>query len=203
MTHFIFDCDDVLLDWHSGFETFIKELGYEPDPSGPTQWKRGSWIGCSDDEASGLIAQFNASPAFGQLQSCEGATFTVWALRDAGHSLSVLTSCGDFPDLMEARISNLQAAFIRNGKNPFATVTILPLGSSKFETLKTYVKQHGSGHLRFVEDNFEHAKAGLANGIKSYCLRRTHNWDEEANDIDSGAICVGDLLRVVSMELGK
>jgi hypothetical protein len=47
-----------------------------------------------------------------------------------------------------------------------------------------------------------HAKAGMANGIKSYCLRRTHNYEDEANDIGSGVIWIGDLLRVVSMELG-
>lgn len=198
--HFIFDCDDVLLDWQGGFVTFLKAQGYNVNPAGPDAWAMGSWIGCSDTEARQLICMFNASPAFGQLQPCAEAREMVWSLRDAGHTASVLTACGDFREIKEARRMNLHAVFDRDGEGAFNQTTFLPLGESKFNALWQFTRNRNPDDVRFVEDNFEHAKAGVANGIKTYCLRRTHNWIDEANDTGSRVIWITRLRHLQSRE---
>lgn len=199
-THFIFDCDDVLLDWLGGFVKFLKANGYDVNPAGPNEWAMGSWIGCSNAEAKHLVEMFNASPGFGQLQSCEGAAYAVWSLRDAGHTMSVVTSCGESLELKQARRANIHRVFDRNGEGAFNRLTILPLGASKFDVLQSYARSHDTTTLRFVEDNFENAKAGIANGIISYCLRRPHNWVDEANDTGSGVFWITNLLHLQSRE---
>lgn len=203
MTHIIFDCDDVLLAWLGGFRTFLVEQGYAPTATGPDQWKMGSWIGCSDVQASNLVHLFNASPAFGEIAAYPGAVDVVWALRDAGHTMSVMTCCGTSNAVKQARVSNLNAAFSRDGMIPFTDYKILDMGDSKFKALYEMTQIWGSGKLCFVEDNFNQAKAGVVNGIRSYCIRRTHNWDDEATDTESEVIWVNGLEDVLEREIGR
>ena len=56
MTHFIFDCDDVLLDWQSRFHLWLTAHGYDVDAKGPISWDLCEWIGCSDRVARTLGA---------------------------------------------------------------------------------------------------------------------------------------------------
>ena len=95
MTHFILDCDDVLLDWQTGFTTYLADRGIDLDPAGPQVWNLAEWIGCSDEAARSWVARFNGSASFGKLAAMAGARDVVWALRAAGHTTSVLTACGD------------------------------------------------------------------------------------------------------------
>ena len=203
MTHFIFDVDDVLLDWQTGFSHWLAECDLHVNPAGPQSWDLAEWIGCTSNQAKRLVADFNASAAFGNLKALPHARDVVWALRDAGHTISVLTACGDGRNTQVKRLLNLLEHFGGNlmlditsdghdRLKGFASVTFLPLGASKFDHL--YSASRSNAVLIFIEDNFKHAQSGVVNGIKSYCLRRSHNRRCEAENPDSGVIWIDSLL---------
>lgn len=113
----------------------------------------------------------------------------VRSLRAAGHTMSVLTSCGNSAGMSQARMRNLDAVF---GADAFQTVNILKLGASKFEYLNFATRNRNPAKLVFVEDNFEHARSGIVNGITSYCMRRSHNRKDEAENPDSAVLWIDD-----------
>lgn len=182
--HFIFDCDDVLLDWQGGFVHWLGWRRIYPDPAGPDDWNLAKWIGCRDDEAKDLIAEFNNSKVFPMLAANPGATEAIWALHDAGHSLSVMTCCGTQPRVRHDRVRNLHREFSRDSSGPpwlrESSVITLPLGGSKEAALYKLCCEKGSANLAFVEDNLSHAITGANLGIRSFCIRRSHNRALEA-----------------------
>lgn len=192
--HFIFDCDDVLLNWQDGFLKHMTDRGYRPDPDGPIDWNLAGWIGCNDKEAKSFIRDFNGSRAFGELTARDGAVELLWALKDAGHSISVLTCCGTQRAVRYARAMNLMEWFgcLKYGavSEPYEEITVLDLGQSKFETL--YNVSQKRGDVVFVEDNFTHAQSGAMCGFTSYCLRRSHNRQLEAQHPDTAVIWIDD-----------
>ena len=194
MTHYIFDCDDVLLDWQTGFTTYLADRGIDLDPAGPQSWDLSKWIGCSDEAARSWVARFNGSASFGKLAAMPGARDVVWALRDAGHTVSVLTACGDAVGIPRMRVQNLVTAF---GSDTFRSITILDLGGSKFDALVRAATCYGE-NIVFIEDNFQHAQAGVLSGIKSYCLRRSHNRRCEIENPTSDVIWIDDLREILS-----
>lgn len=207
MTHFIFDCDDVLLDWQTGFSDWLGKYHIAPpDPAGPQTWGLSEWLNCSQEQARRYVREFNASPAFGQLKACDHARDVVWGLQDEGHRASVLTACGTDRAVTLARYWNLMEAFDTDAleHDPFDSplnrwcsgISFLPLGASKFDYLCRVRRSRPD--LVFIEDNFAHAQSGVACGIKSYCLRRSHNRAEEAANPDSAVIWIDDLREVAA-----
>lgn len=194
--HFIFDCDDVLLNWQDGFIEYIWGRGYRPNLEGPSDWNLAEWIGCTDKQARDLITYFNNSSHFGNLRPCDGAVDLLWKLKLAGHTMDVLTCCGTTHGVRYRRSMNLMEHFARPAefevREPYSEVQILDLGASKFEALHQYTRMPIFDNIIFVEDNFSHARSGVLNGIKSYCLRRSHNRKEEAVNPDSGVIWIDD-----------
>ena len=208
MTHFIFDCDDVLLDWQTGFLAFLNDHGIWPDTDGPQTWDLHHWIGGRPEDSRYLVQKFNASQAFGSLRACPHARDVIWSLRDAGHTISVLTACGDSTAVKQMRAKNLVREFdsVTLDDDPwtaFDRADFLPLGASKFTALYDASMSHiheDEGRLVdlvFIEDSFKHAQSGVANGIKSYCLRRSHNRRDEAENPDSGVIWIDDLRHIL------
>lgn len=202
MTHYIFDCDDVLLDWETGFLNWLDPDGTKIDRAGPKSWCLAEWLHCSQQEAAMWVREFNASPAFGQLKARPGARELVWDLRNAGHTISVLTACGGQRDVQRARVKNLWDWFAyppsaaSDFVSPFEQITMLPLGASKFQFLYEFTRNRDPRTVVFVEDNFEHALSGAANGITSYCLRRSHNREQEAQHTDTQVIWIDDLSQI-------
>lgn len=192
--HFIFDCDDVLLDWEAGFLKHMTDRGYSPTPTGPTDWNLASWIGCNDKEARSFVRDFNGSRAFGELTACDGAVDLLWALKDGGHSIEVLTCCGTQRSVRYERAMNLMYRFGRPNDGdvlePYDEITVLDLGESKFETL--YKISQKRGDVVFVEDNFSHAQSGAMCGFTSYCLRRSHNRQLESDHVGTAVIWIDD-----------
>lgn len=202
MKHFIFDCDDVLLDWQSGFAEFLsKYYGIIVDPVGPPEWCLSHWIGVSPSDSRRLVLEFNASVHFGGLKACAYAKEVVWTLKGAGHGVSLVSACGTEFDVRKSRMTNLFGEFskpkIGGYYHAFEPVHLLSLGSSKFDYLYNFTRNHYPGEVVFVEDNYTHARAGVANGIKSYCLRRSHNRGEEAANPGSGVIWIEDIRQVL------
>lgn len=213
MTHFIFDCDDVLLDWMGGFQAYYeRNTATTLDPAGPQEWDIAQWLGCSQRQAVGWVQTFNTSQAFGNLKALPHAREVVWALRDAGHTISVLTACGDGRAVKLARKKNLTDAFRVDASTlsergqlavgwcegivqPFEQVQFVPLGASKFDHL--YSTSRSNADLIFIDDSFRHAQSGVVNGIKTYCLRCSHDRRDEAENPDSGVIWIDDIRGVL------
>lgn len=190
MSHFIFDCDDVLLNWIGSFTVFLSKRGYAPNSKGPDSWDMSYWIGCTPEEARQLIVDFNASDNFSKLPAVDGAFETVWHLYDAGHTLSILTAFGDSEQAKTDREENLRRAFTRDDQYPFLFTKGLPLGASKMAALGDYAKAPIMESFVFIEDNYTHAESGIANGIKSFCVRRPHNRSAERDNPDSRVIWI-------------
>lgn len=204
MTHFIFDCDDVLMDWEAGFLAFCQQCGYSPDTNGPASCDLSEWIGCSPSRAKAMIAEFNSSEAFGYLQPRPGAAGLLWLLNKTGHTIDILTSCGDGHRVQSMRLRHLARSLgmdYRVGEYhlPYDQVTMLPLGASKFNFLYDFTRNRDASDIVFVEDNFEHAKSGVANGIKSYCLRRSHNRAQEAENPGTGVIWIDAISELAAL----
>ena len=187
MTHFIFDCDDVLLDWQSRFRVWLTSNGYIVDAEGPINWNLGEWIGCSDSVAQKLVRRFNDSRVFAHLPAMAGAVDFVSSLLADGHTASVVTCCGSSAAVKQARQKNLDAVF---GADAFEQVIILDIGEGKFESLQMLNRP---GHVVFVEDNFTHARSGAILGMDAYCLRRSHNRSEESEHPDTKVVWIDDL----------
>ncbi|WP_181173126.1 hypothetical protein [Mesorhizobium sp. B2-4-1] len=169
MKHFIFDCDDVLLDWVGGFRDFLVGIGHAPAEPRPRDWSMAEWIGIEDAATLRLIEVFNSSPAFGQLKPYDDALEMVRQLKDEGHTLTVLTSCSDDPNIVDLRVKNLRDCF----GDVFPRVICLPLGQSKSQWLE--VLRPGI----WIEDNYKNALIGQAAGHKTFILRRPHNRKHE------------------------
>ena len=169
--HFMLDCDDVLLDWLTGFRKWLY-ASYEihPDVRGPSTWSLASWLGQTDERSFELIEQFNNSQAFGELLPCPDAVEGVATLRAAGHRLTVLTSCSADHHVTKLRKENLRREF----DGAFDRVICLPLGESKATWLD--VLRPGI----WVEDNYKNALIGANAGNKTFMMRRRHNRADEA-----------------------
>lgn len=195
MTHFIFDCDDVLLNWLEGFKDFLPEVGFHPNLEGPYTWDMSEWLGTTKAYTTNLVNQFNRRPEFARLSPCANAKETVWRLKDQGHTCSVLSACGDDRKIIESRYHNLHMKFDKPHRpHAFTSLTCLPLGSSKHQWLVREAKR--STAVIFVEDNFQHAMAGVTAGLKTYCIRKTHNRLDERGNSGSGVIWINDISEV-------
>ncbi len=189
MTHYIFDCDDVLLDWLGGFTPWVRDrLGYAPDPAGPQTWDMAAWLGATPEQTRKLVQDFNESHDFQFLKPCDGAFETIWRLNNAGHTCGVLSACGKNYTVGKNRFYNLAFFFNHHNQRAFSEISLLPLGASKFDWLYKFTRKRDPQSIVFVEDNFEHAKSGVANGITSYCLRRGHNRDDETAHAASSTV---------------
>ena len=165
----------MLLDWQSGFITFLKNNDINPDPAGPNSWNLAEWIGCKDADAPLWVQYFNRSPMFSKLRPMPGAVEFVRDLIAAGHTASVITCCGVTSAIKSARWVNLVTEF---GEDAFTDITMLDLGEWKLEHLVHQSKLPGP--RVFVDDNFGHAQSGVIANITSYCVRRNHNREMEA-----------------------
>lgn len=198
MTHFIFDCDDVLLDWQGAFIKFCARHGLILDLAGPNAFDMQEWTGLSPEAIQLLVSAFNNSPGFAHLMPRPDAVDTVWRLHDAGHTVSVLTACGTGRSSARARVSNLNVSFGYEKRPDLSAfnggIEILPLNASKFEHL--YNISRKTGDLVYVEDAYHHAVSGAVNGIKTYCLRRSHNRHHEGAH-DSRIIWIDRLTEVL------
>ena len=206
MTHFILDCDDVLLDWQGSFMRFWSAHGITLNPAGPQTWDLSKWIGSSPEFAAEMVLRFNESDEFGRLEALPGVVSVVRSMRDQGHKVSVVTCCGRERKLRSARILNLWNCFgvstVLDSRADrehhllmFDSVTFLDLGASKFDTLFQIAIK--TPECVFVDDNFKHAQAGHRSGMKSYCVRRSHNRADEAANPDSGVMWIDHLSEVL------
>lgn len=195
--HYIFDCDDVLLNWQSAFAMYLGHRGIVPKSVGPTEWCLSGWLGCTPQAARAWVGRFNGSDSFAHMAPMKGAYEVLWALHDTGHTIDILTACGDSATTRQRRWSNLVNAFNRDRQTPFQEMTCVPLGASKSEALTAYVMGDRHNDLAFCEDNYDHARTGARMGIKSFCLRRSHNLHREGENPDCSVIWIDEITDVL------
>ncbi|UVK46781.1 hypothetical protein BPNPMPFG_002490 [Mesorhizobium sp. AR07] len=168
--HFILDCDDVLLDWQRGFRQWVyANHGIKPEAKGPKSWSLAKWLGVPEARCMELIIDFNSTQAFGELYAMDGAIDAVHKLHQAGHHITVLTSCSGDAVTFARRRANLQRVF----GTMVERVVCLALGESKrgwLDVLKQGV---------WVEDNYKNAMVGVEAGHDTYMMRRRHNRSDE------------------------
>lgn len=167
----IFDCDGVLLDWETCFREWV-EKNY---PNGqfnseyPLDWDLSKWIGCTQEQAFGLIRSFNQTSHFGALDPMPEAARLLYEIDRKGHPIYVVTSCSNDPAVLRRREQNLSRVFSIDIRRTIC----LDLGVSKLETLRAFNTVFGE--CFWVEDNYQNAIDGHAAGHRSFFLRRPHN----------------------------
>ena len=171
----LIDCDDVLLDWQRGFRSWLRDIhNISAHPSGPTSWDMSDWLGLSSNDCFSLVTQFNSSKDFGFLPALPTAVEVVRTLKQKGHSLYVITSCGIDPQTIQSRSDNLISHF----GDVFDEVIAVPLGVGKQVHLQSFERSI------WVEDNYKNALSGLQCGHQTYMMRRNHNRNDESTSHD-------------------
>lgn len=169
----VFDCDGVLLNWMLGFRIFLEDKSYYPGTLNPSSYNLSNWIGTTRKNASILIDEFNHTEAFGRLAPESGMVMpNLRLLREAGHTLSIVTSCGD-DTVALLRRRNLIDCF----GDIFEDIHCLKLGECKQDAL---VKSKGDV---WVEDNYVNAVVGHTLGYKTFMVNQRWNTGKVNSEI--------------------
>lgn len=193
------DCDGVLLNWASGFRSFLIEIeGLHVSPGVPCSYDMKRWTGISDDTVLfSLMDRFNAGEGgyFENLSPITGALEAVERLRQDGYTLSILTACNTDAKTKSGRLCNLEAVF--GSLDVFENVDFVALTESK------------SAHLQarpagiFVEDNLKNAKLGAQLGHRTILLDYPYNVDHEAPEGDQSYLRVRDWSHALDLVLER
>lgn len=176
-THYILDCDGVMLDWESAFGNYVREVhGLPVDPRGPESYDLRKWLGClTREDATHYVEQFAASPSFSMIPPLACAVTAVKAMVESGAAVSVLTSCGGDEGVIARRTENIVSVF----GDVFETIRCIPLGESKLNRLNA-MAGYGRRNI-WVEDNYANAVDGLYCGCEVFMVRCRHNLSQEAD----------------------
>ena len=194
------DVDSVLLDWLSGFHSWMATTGFvdtfltePPRDQMVDPYALHTQYGLPDNMIFTLIKMFNSSVHIGELSPMHGARGPVRYLVDEGFHFHALTSFSDNLSAFEMRKQNLKAVF---GEGAFSGFTFLPLRASKAEVLNTIAKSHIVKPLVWIDDLPHHALAGANAGIPSINfdpygihkdqegITRLTNWNRIVNYIE-------------------
>ncbi len=165
------DCDGVLLDWESAFDTWMASHGYQINPGGENQYSMTRRYPVTKDVAGQLIQTFNESAAIGFLPALRDAVHYVKRLHEEhGYVFHCITSLSQDPNAVRLREMNLVKLF---GHSVFEKVICLSTGADKDHALEPY---RNSG-LYWVEDKPENADVGYEMGLQSLLMEHGHNVD--------------------------
>lgn len=165
----LLDVDDVLLNWFSGFERYMKHMGY-PEIKEHGHYDLSKVFGITKKEIDKLIRSFNKRWEFGTLEPLTGSKKGLDKLRKNNYKFVAITSCSTDPTTIALRKTNLYWCF----GDIFESVHCINLGESKETHLADYNPSW------WIEDKFENAVAGLKYGHKSILMDKIHN--EHLND---------------------
>lgn len=164
------DCDEVLFDWASPFEAWVRETYPQHcDAPGCLQdyWHVEAWLSCSYEESRGLIRQFNGDATkWPYFKPLPGVVENVLALHDQGYKFVAITACDTDDQTWHGRWQNLNEVF---GKGVFDTLHCVGLAESKRAHLARYAPTY------WVEDKTRHAIDGAEVGHKSFLINYKHN----------------------------
>jgi len=169
----LIDCDGVLLDWVTKFNTWMLARGYQQRANAQDYYRVHERFEDLDYAASKKFTRiFNESAAIGFLDPIPQAEYWLRRLNwKMGFRFHVITSQSVDADAQRLRRDNLERVF----GDVFDRVLCLETGSNKDEALAEYV---GTG-CWWIEDKPENALAGLAQGLRPILLTHDHNCDFE------------------------
>lgn len=171
MTFAVVDVDDVVLAWIDAFRLWLLDHpdGYKTTSDYPTSWGMQSWIARSAAPAAAtltaatptptpnamqLINEFNSCDFFSTIPPVHGAVEGLAALRDAGYTVVLVSSCLPKADgafgMAALRLSALIALV---GEQGFSSLCMLPLGASKMSAIRCFKR----GIM--IDDNHHHLNA--------------------------------------------
>jgi 5'(3')-deoxyribonucleotidase len=164
------DCDEVLFDWASPFEAWVREnFSQHRDAPGKLQdfWHVEAWLGCELEHSRDLIREFNGNPEYWRnFQPLPGVVGAVRQLHDEGFKFIAITACATDRDTWEGRWHNLNEVF---GFGVFDGLHCVGLAEGKRNHLARYQPTY------WVEDKMKHASAGADVGHKSFLINYKHN----------------------------
>lgn len=162
------DCDGVLLDWESKFETFATRLGFKFKDNYASTYSIGDQLGVSHEVSHDLIAKFNSSSDFESIEPWRDSVKFVKQLYSEGWSFVVITTAGLHPWTKGLRQSNLDRVF---GQGVISELHVLELHSDKGTSLVNF-KDSG---LYWIEDKPSNAVLGYNYGLKPLLMDNPHN----------------------------
>lgn len=178
---FVFDCDDILLDWCAGMRAYLitKYPDIEFNSYYPTSYDLAGWVASEHiPPASEFIADFADSEEFQHLQPMELAPECVKLLKheidllEADVEMCVLTKCGlgKNGSTLLRRIVNIREVF---GKGVFDHVFVIEPWQSKHDILQGLKEQYNV--IGVVDDNVHNNYISSCLDIPSYILKRPNN----------------------------
>ena len=168
------DCDGVLLDWLSGFHSYMADLGYEKKVDGI--YSISETYGIEYKKSKEFVCSFNKSDAMATLPAIREAEKYLPMLAELGYKFKVITSQTDDARGKILRTFNLLQEF----GLIFDEVEILGCGDDKDEALEPY---RDSG-MFWVEDKPENADVGSKLGLRSLLMVHDHNEDYVHEDVE-------------------
>lgn len=157
----LIDCDGVMLDWLSIFDSWMAEGDCQIINSSKNKiFER---YGLTKDAATEYVKNFNKSPDIAYLPPMPGARKYIRLLHfELGIKFRVITCIGENKNAFEMRKNNLRAVF----GPAIDSVIPLPIKDTKENELTKY-KDSG---LFWIEDNIDNATVGYELGLKSVLM---------------------------------
>lgn len=178
---FVFDCDDILLDWCAGMREYLitKYPSIKFNTYYPVSYDLDGWI-ASDliPPASEFIDDFANSVYFEHLPAVDMAVECIQLLRSEANRVAddvefcVLTKCGLGTNglTLLKRVMNIENTF---GKNIFDNIYVIETYQSKHSILEGLNQRYHI--LGVVDDNVHNNYISSCLNLPSYMLRRSHN----------------------------
>jgi 5'(3')-deoxyribonucleotidase len=162
------DVDEVLFDWASPFEDWVRSNYPSHDPATALRdhWHVEAWLNCELSHSRELIREFNSDeliwPYFEPLPKTEDY---VEKLHNEGWKFVAITACDVDEATFVGRMENLRSCF----GMAFDTLHCVGLAASKADILSRYRPTY------WVEDKFKHAVSGADLGHTSFLVNYKHN----------------------------
>lgn len=178
---FVFDCDDILLDWCEGMRAYLitKYPEIEFNTYYPMSYDLDGWVASTHiPPASEFMDDFANSEYFEHIPAVDMAVECVKLLRSEANRVAddvefcVLTKCGLGTNgiTLLMRTMNIQNVF---GDEIFDNIYVIESYQSKHAILEGLKSRYDV--LAVVDDNARNNYISSCLNLPSYMLRRSHN----------------------------
>jgi FMN phosphatase YigB (HAD superfamily) len=161
------DADGVLVDWNTGFDTFMRLGGFPRIPNTDSDYSIAIRHNVSMNQATECVKEFNESRNITSLAAFADSVEYVTKLANLGFKCIVVTSISDHPDAHAYRTENLNNLF----GDVFQEINCITMGASKAEILKRW---QDTGYF-WIEDHMRQAEAGHEAGLKTVLISHPYN----------------------------
>ncbi|APD91947.1 hypothetical protein BM525_18875 (plasmid) [Alteromonas mediterranea] len=162
----ISDSDGVITDFSSAFHSYMHDvLGLKPIANEPRSFDYSDVYPSYDSPAKHIKDFINNPDYFGDIGIYPEALIALKKLHSAGVRITIVTSIGDSPDVMRARLD----LYNRELTGVVDDVIFLPFCSEKSETLKTFSRSI------FIDDLIGECVSATANGHDAFLFPRNYN----------------------------